>query len=245
MELIRANKVTTYWGGNGVAVAVFYKTHGKLLTIHSDDVAAITAGFVMPESTEDKPLTAAEKLESFKSFVKANAAMFGISYDPVDRRDVSAKALPSQYSEENIGSYALNLVESALSKVLEALQDNVIAKMIAAGTVPGDTIIQYGTGVGVTTVTGTYNAGNIKYATVDIPVTIGTTTSDKTIETKITVELISGQLKKPRTIGDSVLTMTGIKNMLIEGGVLPKPEPKKTKSKDAEDAEDTETETEE
>jgi hypothetical protein len=50
-----------------------------------------------------------------------------------------------------------------------------------------------------------------------------------------TVDLVSGQLKKPRNMGDVVITMTGIKNFLVEQGVLPKVEPKTKKS--AEDAE--------
>ena len=47
------------------------------------------------------------------------------------------------------------------------------------------------------------------------------------------MELVSGQIKKPRTIGDTVMTMSGVKELLIGAGVLPKIE-KKSKSEDAE-----------
>lgn len=238
MDLIRANKVTAFWGGNGVAIAAFYKTHEKLVTVRSDDVAVMTAGFEMPQSTEDKSLSAAERLDSFKNFIMANAAVFGISYDPVDRRNVSVKALPSQFTEDTVTSYAVGMAESAISKILQSLQNNVIAKMIATEVLPENAIIQYGLGEGAVTVTEKYNAGNIKYATIDIPVTIGMTTSQNIVESKITVELISGQLKKPRTIGDMVLTMTGIKNALIDNGILPKPEPKSKAKNENESGDD-------
>ena len=40
-ELTRANKITSYWEGDGIAVAIFYKTHDKLVTIKSTDDAVI------------------------------------------------------------------------------------------------------------------------------------------------------------------------------------------------------------
>ena len=45
-------------------------------------------------------------------------------------------------------------------------------------------------------------------------------------------------------MGDVVITMTGIKNFLVEQGVLPKVEPKAKKSTDAEEVTEVEATTE-
>ena len=55
-------------------------------------------------------------------------------------------------------------------------------------------------------------------------------------DTTVVVDLVSGQIKKPRTIGDTVMTMSGVKEMLVTNGVLPKVE---KKAKDAEAVEGT------
>ena len=52
-------------------------------------------------------------------------------------------------------------------------------------------------------------------------------------DTTVVVDLVSGQIKKPRTIGDTVMTMSGMKEMLVTNGVLPKVE-KKAKDTEAE-----------
>ena len=131
-EMIRANKVTAYWEGDGVAAGVFYKTHSKIATVRSNDEAVIAAGFVMPEGTDEAPITAAQKLEVFKNFICANAAVFGIAYDPVDRRDDTYK-FPSHYDESNIMEYAQKMLCVAVEKVLGSVQTNVVDRMVKAG----------------------------------------------------------------------------------------------------------------
>lgn len=234
-EMIRANKVTAYWEGDGVAAGVFYKTHSKIATVRSNDEAVIAAGFVMPEGTDEAPITAAQKLETFKNFICANAAVFGIAYDPVDRRDDTYK-FPSHYDENNIMEYAQKMLCVAVEKVLGSVQTNVVDRMVKAGHLPEGSAVQYGVGDGVVDVTEKYNSGYIKYATVTYPVAIAVGENQTT--TQVVVELVSGQIKKPRTIGDTVMTMSGVKELLIGAGVLPKIE-KKSKSEDAEaDAEE-------
>ena len=229
-EMIRANKVTAYWEGDGVAAGVFYKTHSKIATVRSNDEAVIAAGFVMPEGTDEAPITAAQKLEVFKNFICANAAVFGIAYDPVDRRDDTYK-FPSHYDENNIMEYAQKMLCVAIEKVLGSVQTNVVDRMVKAGHLPEGSAVQYGVGDGVVDVTEKYNSGYIKYATVTYPVAIAVGENQTT--TQVVVELVSGQIKKPRTIGDTVMTMSGVKELLIGAGVLPKIE-KKSKSEDAE-----------
>lgn len=229
-EMIRANKVTAYWEGDGVAAGVFYKTHSKIATVRSNDEVVIAAGFVMPEGTDEAPITAAQKLEAFKNFICANAAVFGITYDPVDRRDDTYK-FPSHYDEGNIMEYAQKMLCVAIEKVLGSVQTNVVDRMVKAGHLPEGSAVQYGIGDGIVDVTEKYNSGYIKYATVTYPVAIAVGENQTT--TQVVVELVSGQIKKPRTIGDTVMTMSGVKELLIGAGVLPKIE-KKSKSEDAE-----------
>lgn len=231
--MIRANKVTAYWEGDGVAVGVFYKTHSKLATVRSNDDSVMNAGFTMPEGTDESPVNAAQKLEAFKNFITANAAVFGIQYDPVDRRDDTYK-FPSRYDEINILEFSKKMLTVAVERVLGSVQTNVIDRMIKSGNLPEGTIIQYGVGDGKVTVTEKYGNGYIKYATVTYPVAIAV--CDKQTETTVTVDLVSGQIKKPRNIGDTVMTMSGVKDMLIAAGVLPKVEKKSKADAEATDA---------
>lgn len=228
-NLIRANKVTAYWEGDGVAVGVFYKTHSKLASVRSTDEGVINAGFVMPEGTDEAPVTAAQKLEAFKNFICANAAVFGIAYDPVDRRDDTYK-FPNRYDENNIMEYAAKMLTTAMEKVLASVQSNVVDRMVKSGLLPEGSEVQYGIGDGVLSVTEKYGNGYIKYATVTYPVAIAVNGTQ--YDTTVVVDLVSGQIKKPRTIGDTVMTMSGVKEMLVTNGVLPKVE-KKAKDTDA------------
>lgn len=234
-NLIRANKVTAYWEGDGVAVGVFYKTHSKLASVRSTDESVINAGFVMPEGTDEAPVTAAQKLEAFKNFICANAAVFGIAYDPVDRRDDTYK-FPNRYDENNIMEYAAKMLTTAMEKVLASVQSNVVDRMVKSGLLPEGSEVQYGIGDGVLSVTEKYGNGYIKYATVTYPVAIAV--NGVQYDTTVVVDLVSGQIKKPRTIGDTVMTMSGVKEMLVANGILPKAE-KKAKDTDAETVEST------
>lgn len=238
-NLIRANKVTAYWEGEGIAAGVFYKTHSKISTVRSNDDAVIAAGFVMPEGTEESPVTASQKLEAFKNFICANAAVFGISYDPVDRRDDTYK-FPSRYNEEDAKEFSKKMLTVAIEKVLGSVQTNVVDRMVKAGHLPEGAIVQYGVGDGVVSVTENYGNGFIKYATVVYPVAIAV--NGVQVDTQANVELVSGQIKKPREIEGAVLTMSGIKELLIANGALPKVEKKaKADDSDADGAEDAES----
>lgn len=228
--MIRANKVTAYWEGDGIAAGVFYKTHTKLATVRSNDDSVLSAGFVMPEGTEEAPVNAAQKLEAFKNFITANAAAFGIQYDPVDRRDDTYK-FPSHYDEVNVMEYSKKMLTVAIEKTLGSIQSNVVDRMVKGGNLPEGSMVQYGVGDGKLTVTEKYGNGYIKYATIVYPVAIAV--GENQTETTVTVDLVSGQIKKPRNIGDTVMTMSGVKEMLVAAGVLPVIE-KKSKEKAAE-----------
>lgn len=226
-ELKRSNKITAYWEGEGVAVGVFYKTHAKIATVKSTDDAVIGAGFQMPAGTEEAPVTAAQKLEAFKTFLATNATLFGVQYDPVDRR-ADAFKFPGSYDNESFTQYSAKMLVMALEGVLESVQNNVVAKMVKNGLLAEGSMVQYGIGEATINVSEAYSNGKLKYATAEYPVAIAV--NGKQANLVATVELVSGQLKKPRNMGDVVMTMTGIKNFLTEQGVLPKVEPKAKKS---------------
>lgn len=230
-ELKRANKITAYWEGDGVAIGIFYKTHEKITAVKSTDDAVIGAGFEMPAGTEENPVTAAQKLEAFKTFLATNATAFGVQFDPVDRRADEFK-FPSSYDHETFAEYSAKMLKNTIEGVLASLQENVVAKMIKNELLPEGAQVQYGIGEAVINVTESYANGKMKYATAEYPVAIAVNGVQANLSA--TVELVSGQLKKPRNMGEVVMTMTGIKNFLVEQGVLPKVEPK-SKKKDAEE----------
>lgn len=234
-ELKRANKITAYWEGEGVAVGVFYKTHDKITTVKSTDDVVIGSGFEMPAGTEEAPVTAAQKLEAFKTFLATNASAFGVQYDPVDRR-ADAFKFPGSYDEATFAEFSKKMLQMSIESVLESVQNNVIAKMIKNGHLAEGSVVQYGIGDVEIKVSETYANGKLKYATAEYPVAIAVNGVQTNMSAS--VDLVSGQLKKPRNLGEVVMTMTGIKNHLVEQGVLPKVEPKsKAKAEADADAE--------
>jgi hypothetical protein len=232
-ELVRSNKITAYWEGDGVAVGVFYKTHTKLMEIRSNEASVVSAGFVMPEGTEEAPVTAQDKLAAFKTFLQVNAATFGIQYDPVDRRADEFK-FPNKYDEDTFKDYSKKMVEKSVGETLDKVQKNVVANMIKSGHIAEGTEVNFGIGEAEIEIKESYANGNIKYADAKYPVVLQV--GDATVETSCVVSAVSGQLKKPRELADGiVLTQTGIKTFMIENGLLPKIE-KPAKAEDSEEA---------
>lgn len=219
-DLVRSNKITAFWEGENVAKGVFYKTHTKIKEVRSTDPEVITAGFQMPVGTEENPVTAQDRLAAFKNFLQASAAVFGIQYDPVDRRADEFK-FPSKYDEDTFKEYSKKMAEKAIGECLEKVQKNIVGNMIKSGNLPEGTEVNFGLGDAAVEIKESYSNGNIKYADAKYPVVIQV--GDKNVETTCTVSAVSGQLKKPRELADGVvLTQTGVKTFLIDNGVLPK-----------------------
>lgn len=232
-ELIRSNKVTAFWQGEGVARGVFYKTHNKIKEVLSDEVE----GFAFPEGDEENPTTAQDKLAAFKNYLMINATQFGIEYDPVDRRADEFK-FPNKYDEETFKEYSKTMAETAISAVLEKVQKNVIdGSLVKQDLLVEGTEVAFAVGdTPEISIGESYNNGNIKYAEATYPVAI--TVNGETANSAIVVQVVSGQLKKPRELSDGVvLTQTGIKNFLTEQGILPEiPKKEKASEEDGEDA---------
>lgn len=228
-ELTRSNKVTAYWEGDGVAVGVFYKTHTKLLEVRSNTATVAECGFVMPEGTDEAPVTAQDKLAAFKTFLQTNASAFGIQYDPVDRRKDEFK-FPNKYDEETFTVYSKTMVEKSVGETLEKVQNNVINNLVKSGHLPAGTEVNYALNDNPELeIKEKYSNGNIKYADATYGIVIEV--AGELTEVECTASVVSGQLKKPRELkaeGNTVvLTQTGVKTYLIEAGLLPKIEKEK------------------
>lgn len=234
-ELKRANKVTAYWSGDGIAMGIFYKTHEKITSVKSSDDAVTGAGFKMPEGED---VTAAQKLEAYKTFLSTNATVFGVAFDPVDRR-VDEFKFPGHYTEDTFKQFSKKILEGTIAPLLKNMQDSYVTKQIAAGKMPATSAVQYGiSDEPAITVTEKYSNGNIKYASAKYAVAFAVNGVQTNINAN--VDIVSGQLKKPRTLGDNndvVITMTGIKNLFVEKELLPKPAPT-PKAEKAEKSED-------
>lgn len=242
-NLVRANKCTAYWGGNGVAIGNFYKTHDKVCVVRSDSEEVEKAGYTMLESTEESPVTAQDKLAHFKDFIMANATVFGVQYDPVDRRQEGFK-FPNTYQEDTFRKFSYEVAVKSLEDIVAKVQNNVIDKLIKSGHKPDGTNLDFGIDEEAKKVdiAESYKNGNLKYATAEYEIMLrvaqygadGAPVEPIDIHSNITVELVSGQIKKPRSFDDDVaLTMAGMKQFLIDGGAIPKIEkPKKDEDED-------------
>jgi len=221
----RANKVTTYFAGEGIMVATFYRTHNKLGQIRSDDERVLAGGFVMPVSTEAAPgieakeVTPNEKLEAFKAWITANSTLFGFYYDPIDRRSEGSK-FPAKYDEAIFTDTAIKVVTETLTNVVTSVQNNTIGSMINQGHVPAGTQIQCSSSAPKVTIQELYKNGNIKYATAEFDIVF--TIADKSTTIPVVVKIISGQLQKPRNLGTYVFTAAGLKSALVDATLLPK-----------------------
>lgn len=225
-QLIRSNKVTTRFEGEGVAVGTFYKTHDKLGEVKSTDAKIIELGFKMPESVtasegvEPIEVTPKQKLDAFRDFLQVNATVFGYVYDPIDRRSEGNK-YPSTYTEVVFLDTASKILTERITELVISVQ-KTIDNYAKQGSMPEGSQLACGLGIGNVTVQEKYGNGNLKYADVIFPVTFAI--GDKNISLNVPVKLVSGQIKKPRELSDKyVMTITGLKTALVDGGVLPTP----------------------
>jgi len=238
-ELIRANKVTARFEGEGVIVGTFYKTHDKLGEVKSNSTEVVGLGYKMPESipasegVEPVEVTPKQKLDSFKEFLQVNATAFGFTYDPIDRRNNGNK-YPSKYDEPTLLDTATKILSEKMGELVASVQKTVDGyiknKIMDAGSQ-----ITCNIGVGNIAVQEKYKNENLKYADATFPVTVGIGAQDAvgpSIALNVVIKLVSGQIKKPRELDKYPMTITGLKTALVEGKVLPEPPKKEEKKED-------------
>lgn len=213
-ELLRANKITASFIGEGVMQGTFYKTHDKLVQVTSADDAVVNAGFKLVE-VEGEELTSSDKLAQFKDWLQANASLFGVFYDAVDRRSADNK-FPSTYNEENLPATAQIVLINQVTVIAEKAQRTLDA-MIKNGQLAEGTTMTINIEEGEMNVQETYGNGNLKYADVKFPVEFAVEGHGSVIVI-VPVKLVSGQVSKPRELvhedATLSLTVTTIKTIL-------------------------------
>jgi hypothetical protein len=223
MELLRANKITAVFSGEGVITASFYRTHTKLGVIKSDDAKIAELGYVAPVAGEGEEITPTQKLIHFKEFIQLNAVQFGYTFDPVDRRSEGNK-FPSKYDAKIFAETGIAVVTGRVAEITVSLQKSVDSlvksKALAGGSVITSEVISTADDL-VVNPTEAYKDGSLKYA--DAEVAVRFTLNGLQFDTVVPINLVSGQLKKSREIGadKQPLTVTSVKKILVEANLLP------------------------
>jgi hypothetical protein len=193
--LARANRVAVLPTENGFK-ASFFKTHKHVGDVYSD----LTGWTANPDENKSA------QRESFRQYVTRVSEVYGIKYDPEDRRSDENK-VPAKYtSDELLSETAMKLVASDIdewaSKIPEITYHRVEAEYIHPITMtPAGKSVE-----------AKYGNGNWAWAKVDIVVAL--TVGGQEIYATMQCDLVSGQLRKPRMIGDNAYTLTGFKTEL-------------------------------
>lgn len=233
-NLVRVNRVTAQFVGEGMAQVSLYRTHDKLATLRTDDPKFVELGFVMPESVDADPekgieavqVTPKQKLDALKDFIMLNASRLGYLYDPQDRRTAENK-FPSSYDEAKFSEFAVTVVAEKIKKIREQIKKNLVA-LAKTGQLSEGAELTAELKCDKVEIAENYKNGNIKYGTAVVSINLGISGIDATLPVVSEVSLVSGQLKKPREIykaGENnetlAFTVTGIKGLLVEAGILP------------------------
>lgn len=204
-ELVRANRISVQTT-EGTTIAKLWRTHKMIGEIPMTD--AMGQGFVV-----DGTVNATAQRELFRAWVGINAPKFGIKYDPTDNR-ADANQFPSKYTDgQMVTEWALKIIEAdlkewALKMGKEFNQEIVMTDASAELLIP-TTKTKSGKDVNPQ-----YGNGNWAYCT--IPVTATFETNGVQGYVTMTVELVSGQMKKPSNIADLGFTYTGFKTELLK-----------------------------
>lgn len=224
----RANRCTVQANKEGY-VARFWRTHKELKTV--TDTQAQTQGY-----TPDANLNSTAQRELYRAWVCKNAGLFGVEYDPEDRR-TAQNMFPSKYdSDAVLNMWAVKIVGEDIQEWIGKIRGEYKVPMTITG-IEADEIVPMVARKGKP-VQAKYGNGNWAYAT--IPVVATVEIADKESKPQygyvtMNVELVSGQLKKPSHIGENGYTFTGFKTELLKDieQYLPKTEKEsKTESKD-------------
>jgi hypothetical protein len=206
-ELVRANKVTVKTNEDGRYVAEFYRTHKKISTITD------------AETGWEKPVdfTKTGERESFRAYVINNAGVFGILWKPEDMRDSSNVRLPKYSEDAVLMAEAVTMVTPDITEIISKCKYDIKLMSIDPERIIPKTKTGKGiplSGLGI--VGGKYEkSGNWAWADIEV----STTMEYKGEEIYYTamVELVSGQLKKPKLMITSFNEY--IKNEIISAGL--------------------------
>lgn len=235
-DLVRANKVTVNVVEDGFK-ADFYRTHKHICTVNSTDTAF--------EAVEGMTKSGAREL--FRAFVIQHAEEYGVEWNPADLRAEGNKRKSSYTTDEE-------LVEDAMAMILpmvKQLADNCKYPIEWRGIAHEDisSVDHTASGTPLSTlgvVDGKYEkSGKWAWATLGFTATMAY--KGEEIYMPIKMDLVSGQLKKPK-LGITIFNETVKReildaNLATEEELDPPKESKKTKkSEPVADAEAVEIE---
>ena len=192
-ELVRANRISVQPDGDGF-IATFYRTHNKL-------------GVIESKGTEWIPmegLNGTAQRELFRVHMMQNCEKYGYKYDAQDRR-TEDNQLPRTYGDDDIlGGTAIKLV----TKDIQEWADKIDADMGDKASVRLEEVTLDGIDEVTLTKNGKdvrpkYNNGNWAWAEINLTATLTWTIGgvESEVYVSMTAELVSGQLKKPASIG--------------------------------------------
>lgn len=215
--LARANRVAVQTLEDGSFEARFFRTHKHISTINSKD----TAFTPNPDSNKTA------QREQFREWVCTNGNLFGVSYDPDDKR-IDDYKLPAKYTDDNVLSTAsIQLITPDINKWVSEVQG------LGLISIDVDQITEVTKSGKGTKVDSKYLNGNWAWASINIITTVKAQDTEGYVS--MTVDLVSGQLKKPSAIGNGSYSMTGFKTEVLRDlGNLLIPKSEKSPSMESE-----------
>lgn len=237
-ELIRANRVAVKANGENF-VADFYRTHKAICSVHSENT-----DWVAPEDVANKTATR----ESFRAWVIANCADYGIDWKPQDMRAEGNIRKAKYDSDQALIDDAMSMLIPQMQALVEKCKYDIKWRGVTYDDIEPKTYTGTGKDLSTMGITdGKYDkSGNWAWADIKFIVTLGF----KGEECYLTVimKLVSGQLKKA---GMGITEFTNkVKAEIIDAGLAteeeldpPKePKPKKSKVKESTEEESEPTE---
>lgn len=229
-NLVRANKVTVNVVEDGYK-ADFYRTHKHICTVMSGD-------------TEFKPIEGMTKSgvrELFRAHVIEHAEEFGIEWNPTDMRANNNIRKSSYPTDEDLIEDATVMILPVMKQFAESCKYPVEWRGIAHEDISSVDHTAKGTPLSTLgIIDGKYEkTGNWAWAIIGFTVTLAF--KGEEIYIPIKMELVSGQLKKPKmgiTLFNEAVKREIIESNLATEEELDPPKESKKKSKKSESAEE-------
>lgn len=194
--LTRANKLTVKVLPNGTMQADFFRTHKHILTVNSADTSWT------PDPSQNKTL----QREMFRLWCQTSADVWGVNWDPSDRRDEN-NVRPQYYlTESDILTDAKNMVEMDVERMMgklpEILKSHIADYRLTIDGVTPKTTTAKGTDLSTMGIEDGKYVSNGRWAWADIEGTVTLTVKVDDAEQEayvpLALELVSGQMKKFR-----------------------------------------------
>lgn len=199
--MTRANRVTIQSTDNGFK-GVFYRTHTKLATIESADTAW----------KADPNANSTTNREGFRSWLISNADAYEIAWAPELQTQAWARKYNVYETDEQVSEDAVTLVMEAIERLAVKGKHTLDCIDITVDSiVPKQTTLTY-------VKNGRYEK-NGAWCMAEISLTISAILYGQQIEIPYTMEMVSGQIKKPKTTiadwNEILLNEIGLQNIEI------------------------------